>query len=104
MTAMESRREPGMKFYVGVWISLLLIAGVEVLLTYQIFSRGRLLAVLLILAVCEAGIALMYFMHLKYERSTLFWSLIPLVVFVFFLMNHFWADALRLARVRVLPF
>lgn len=101
---MESNREPGMKFYVGVWIGLLIIAGVEVLLTYQGFSTGALLAILLILAVCEAGIALMYFMHLKYERSTLFWSLIPVTIFVLFLMDHLWADALRLVRIRVLPF
>lgn len=104
MTVMESNREPGMKFYVGVWIGLLIIAGVEVLLTYQGFSTGALLAILLILAVCEAGIALMYFMHLKYERSTLFWSLIPVTIFVLFLMDHLWADALRLVRIRVLPF
>jgi cytochrome c oxidase subunit IV len=105
MTAPTPNREPGMKFYVGVWISLLAIAGLEVLLTYyRGFSPGTLLVVLLILAVCGAGIALMYFMHLKYERSTLFWSLIPVTVFVLFLMNQFWADALRLVRVRVLPF
>jgi cytochrome c oxidase subunit IV len=104
MTAMASDREPGLRFYVWVWIGLLIIAGVEVLLTYQGFSTGALLTILLILAVCEAGIALMYFMHLKYERSTLFWSLIPLTIFVLFLMNHFWADALRLIKVRVVPF
>lgn len=104
MTAMESHREPGMPFYVGVWIGLLIIAGVEVLLTYSGLSTGALLAVLLILAICEAGIALMYFMHLKYERSTLFWSLIPVTIFVLLLMDHLWADALRLTRFRVWPF
>jgi len=104
MAASRSDREPGMGFYVWVWIGLLIIAGLEVLLTYQGLSTGTLLAVLLILAVCEAGIALMYFMHLKYERSTLFWSLIPVTIFVLFLMNHFWADAFRLIRFRVLPF
>jgi cytochrome c oxidase subunit IV len=104
MTAMASDREPGLRFYVWVWIGLLTIAGVEVLLTYQGFSTGALLAILLILAVCEAGIALMYFMHLRYERSTLFWSLIPVTILALFLMNHFWADALRLIKVRVVPF
>jgi cytochrome c oxidase subunit IV len=104
MSEMKSHAEPGMKFYVYVWIGLVFIAGVEVLLTYQGFSTGRLLAVLLILAFCESGIALMYFMHLKYEQSTLFWSLIPVTLFVLFMMDHFWADALRLVRVRVVPF
>jgi cytochrome c oxidase subunit IV len=101
---MRSGREPGMKFYIYVWIGLVAIAGVEVLLTYQGFSTAKLLAILLILAICEAGIALMYFMHLKYEQSTLFWSLIPVTIFVLLMMDHFWADALRLVRVRVLSF
>jgi cytochrome c oxidase subunit IV len=104
MSVSKSNREPGMLFYVYVWIGLVIIAGVEVLLTYQGFSTGKLLAILLILAVCEAGIALMYFMHLKYEQSTLFWSLIPVTLFVLFMMDHFWADAFRLIRVRVLPY
>ena len=101
----ESHREPGMKFYVAVWLGLVIIAGVEVLLTYHPkFSTGMLLAALLILAFTEAAIALVYFMHLKYERATLFWSLIPVTVFVLISMNQFWADALRMVRVRVLPF
>ena len=104
MTEMKSAREPGMMFYVYVWLGLVLIAGIEVLLTYRGFSTGELLAILLILAACEAGIALLYFMHLKYERPTLFWSLIPVTLFVLFMMNHLWADSLRLVRVRVLHF
>jgi len=104
MTDTKALREPGMKFYVFVWVGLMIIAGIEVLLTYQGFSTGKLLAILLILAACEAGIALMYFMHLKYERPTLFWSLIPVTLFVLFMLDHIWADAIRLVRLRVLPF
>jgi len=104
MTDTKALREPGMKFYVFVWAGLMIIAGIEVLLTYQGFSTGKLLAILLILAACEAGIALMYFMHLKYERPTLFWSLIPVTLFVLFMLDHIWADAIRLVRLRVLPF
>jgi hypothetical protein len=43
-----------MKSYVGIWIGLLCIAGVEVFLTYRGFSRHVLLAFLLILAFIEA--------------------------------------------------
>jgi cytochrome c oxidase subunit IV len=101
----ESQREPGFKFYVAVWIGLMIIAAVEVLLTYhRSFSTGMLLAALLILAFTEAGIAVVYFMHLKYERSTLFWSIIPVTIFVLVSMDQFWADALRMIKVRVLPF
>jgi F0F1-type ATP synthase membrane subunit b/b' len=43
----------------------------------------------------------MYFMHLKYERPALFWSLIPYLVFALVMMDYFWPDALRLMRQRM---
>jgi heme/copper-type cytochrome/quinol oxidase subunit 4 len=84
-----------MKLYVTVFIGMLLIVGLEVALTYLRLPTGRLLLALLALAAVEAGLALMYFMHLKYERR-LFWSLIPALIFVFIMMNQFWSDAHRL--------
>jgi cytochrome c oxidase subunit 4 len=99
---MEPRRSPGMKLYVVVWIGLLLIVGVEVVLTYAHLPVGTLLALLLVLAGLEAALGLLYFMHLKYERPSLFWSLVPALVVVLVLMDHFWPDALRLMHQRLL--
>jgi caa(3)-type oxidase subunit IV len=84
-----------MKLYLSVYAGLLLIVAVEVVLTYLRLPAGTLLFALLALAVIEAGLGLMYFMHLKYERR-LFWSLIPALIFVFIMMNQFWSDAHRL--------
>lgn len=101
----ETQREPGFPFYIAIWAGLMLIAGVEVLLTYHRgFSTGMLLGALLILAFTEAAIAVVYFMHLRYEKSTLFWSLIPVTIFVLLSMNQIWADALRMIKVRPIPF
>jgi cytochrome c oxidase subunit IV len=99
--ATNASREPGMKPYVIVWLGLLLIVAVEVLLTYGHLPAGRLLASLLVLAFLEAGLGVMYLMHLKYERSSLFWSLIPYLVFALFMMDHVWPDAFRLMHQRV---
>jgi cytochrome c oxidase subunit 4 len=85
-----------MRLYVAVWLGLLLIVAAEVALTYAGLSTRTLLAALLVLALVEAGLGLMYFMHLKYERRILFWSLIPALIFVFLMMNQFWSDAYRL--------
>jgi cytochrome c oxidase subunit IV len=93
---MESTPGPGMRLYVAVWLGLLLIVGAEVALTYARLPTGTLLAALLALALVEAGLGLMYFMHLRYERRALFWSLIPVLIFVFIMMNQFWSDAHRL--------
>jgi hypothetical protein len=91
-----------MKAYVIVWLGLLLIVAVEVLLTSAHLAPGRLLASLLVLAFLEAGLALMYLMNLKYERSSLFLSLIPYLVFALFMMDHMWPDAFRLMHQRSL--
>jgi heme/copper-type cytochrome/quinol oxidase subunit 4 len=97
----ETNHEPGMKEYTAIWIGLLCIVGIETFLTTLQLSTHRLLASLLVLAFIEAGIALLYFMHLKYEKPNLFWSLVPAVIFVLFMMNHFWADAYRMLNLRV---
>ena len=101
MTGTQSAPGPSPKLYVIVWIGLLLIVGAEVALTYARLSVGIQLGGLLTLAVLEAGIALLYFMHLRYERPSLFWSLIPALVAVLILMDHFWPDAVRLLHQRL---
>ena len=100
MTTTESRSGPSMKLYVGVWLGLILIVATEVLLAYAHLRPAVLLTALLALALVEAGAALLVFMHLKYERPTLFWSLIPALLFVLVLMDHLWPDALRLTSLR----
>jgi cytochrome c oxidase subunit 4 len=96
MVEMGSAPAAGMRLYVTVWAGLLLIVGVEVALTYAHLATSTLLYALLALALTEAGLGVMYFMHLKYERRALFWSLIPALIFVFIMMNQFWSDAYRL--------
>ena len=101
MTVTTSGRGPTMREYVMVWIGLILIVGVEVFLTYERLPAATLLASLLLLALIEAALAVMYFMHLKYERPALFWSLIPYLIFALVMMDHFWPDALRLMHQRL---
>jgi heme/copper-type cytochrome/quinol oxidase subunit 4 len=97
----DTNHEPGMKEYIAIWVGLLCIVGIETFLTTMHLSTHRLLAALLILAFIEAGIALLYFMHLKFEKPNLFWSLVPAVIFVLFMMNHIWPDAYRVASMRL---
>jgi len=96
---MDHVESPPMKLYVGIWIGLLCIPGVEVFLTYRGFSTHALLALLLILAFIEAGIALLYFMHLKYDRPILLWSFVLSVLFVLLMMNQLWPDAYRMVSL-----
>ena len=89
-----------MKRYVVVWLAPLAIVAVEVVVTLAHPAPGLLLAGLLLLALIEAGLGLLYFMHLKYERRSFMWSVILAVVIAIVLMDHFWLDAFRLLHQR----
>jgi len=99
---MTSNHDPSMATYGGIWVGLLAIVGIEVIITYRHPETKVLLFALLILAFIEAMIGLLYFMHMRYERKILFWTLVPITMFVLFMMDHFWADAFRLFRLRLL--
>lgn len=92
---------PRFRLYVLIWAGLLCIVVVEVLVTYAGLRPATLLVALLSLALIEAALALLYFMHLRYERPILFWSLIPALVFVLVLFDHLWPDAFRATSMRL---
>jgi caa(3)-type oxidase subunit IV len=96
MAGETATHEPRLRVYVTVWICLLGIVAIEVALTRARLPAGSLVLALLALAIIEAAIGVMYFMHLRYERRLLFWCLIPALVFVLVMMNQFWSDAHRL--------
>lgn len=97
---MTTQTEPSFRAYIMIYAGLLAIVAVEVALTYTGLSVHERLAALLALALLEATIGLMYFMHLRYERR-LFWALIPGLLFVLIMMDHLWPDALRLFSHRL---
>jgi cytochrome c oxidase subunit III len=62
-----------------------------------------LVTILLGLALCSAGLGLIYFMHLAEERRGLFLSLIPATIFVLLMRNMIWSDSFRLLRMDSFP-
>jgi cytochrome c oxidase subunit IV len=95
MTA-PATHEPGMRLYIAIWIGLIVIVGGEVFLTYAHLPTTTLLTGLLALAMIEAGLGVMYFMHLRFERKLLFWSTVPPLIGVLIMLNHLWRDAHRM--------
>jgi len=86
--------------YLPVYFTLLAIGGLEIFLAYRNFSIVTLMVILLVMAVCGAGLAVMYFMHLAQERPSLFLSLIPATIFVLIMMNAIWTDSFRLLHMK----
>ena len=96
MTGQE-KQVGGMATYLIVYGFIMAIAVVQVVFAYE---TGPQLPLMLLLAFLQATLAVLFFMHLQRERSTLVLALIPAILFVLFMMNMFWSDSFRLLSMR----
>src|SRR2546429_1126053 len=69
----EQHRHHGKALFFWVWGALLLMTAIEVYLTYQNMQPGKMLTILLGLSLVKAALIIGYFMHLKYEVSSMKW-------------------------------
>ena len=76
-----------------VWIALLAITALEVFLCYKQLTPILMLALLVGLSVIKAALIIAYFMHLKFERFSLFLTLFPILIATILLMLAFLPDA-----------
>jgi cytochrome c oxidase subunit IV len=83
-----------------VWIALLVLTGIEVFLCYEQLPTLIMLTLLVGLSVIKAALIIAYFMHLKFERLSLFFTLFPMLIFCILLMLIFLGDASRLPGMR----
>ena len=86
--------------FAKVWISLLVLTGAEVFLAYEQAPVLIMLTVLLGLSIVKAALIIAYFMHLKFERLSLFLTLFPMLIFCIVLMLIFLGDAVRIPAMR----
>ncbi|HEV2232387.1 MAG TPA: cytochrome C oxidase subunit IV family protein [Terriglobia bacterium] len=84
-----------------VWFSLLGLTGVEVFLAYQQLELKLMLALLMGLSLIKASLIVAYFMHLRYERRSLAFTLIPALIFVVGMMFVIFPDSIRILMMRV---
>ena len=97
---MSSDHDNHNRLYLTVWSGLLILTGVEVLLAYQAMSVALMLGLLLLLSFGKTGLIVAYFMHLRWERSSLVLTIIPAVAFCIAMMFIVFPDGLRLLDFR----
>jgi cytochrome c oxidase subunit 4 len=83
------------KLFMMVWIALLVLTAIEVFLAYIHTPLVIMLTVLMGLSVIKAGLIIAYFMHLKYEKFSLFLILFPMLIFCILMLFVFMPDAQR---------
>jgi len=87
--------------FLYVWIALLVMTGIEVLLAYEQVPTLIMLTALLGLSIVKAALIIAYFMHLKFEKLSLFLTLFPMLVLCIILMLIFMPDSMRALSMRV---
>ena len=88
------------KTFSTVWILLLIMTAAEVLLAYEQINPVIMLTALVGLSVIKSALIIAYFMHLKFERFSLFLTLFPMLILCILLMFISMPDSQRLLHMR----
>lgn len=99
----KAKSSTGMTTYYVIYVGILAIAALQVVFAYHHTEGAAMLARMLVLAIIQAGLGVMFFMHLKDEKRGLLLALIPATVFVLMMMNVIWSDSFRLIHMRAFP-
>jgi caa(3)-type oxidase subunit IV len=91
----ETKHNTGMGKDLIVFVCLLALAGIQFFIAYQDISASQMFVRMMSVAVVEAGLALLFFMHLSENRG-LKWFVLIFTVAVVLGMQYGWSDSFRL--------
>ncbi len=80
-----------------VYIVLLALAAIQFVIVYQNITPSQMFERMLIVAIIEGGLALLFFMHLA-DNPGLRWFVLIFTVAVILGLQYGWTDAFRLSR------
>ncbi len=95
MASLETHGSGGMRRDLMIYIFLLVLAGIQFVIAYENISAGQMFARMLAVAIIEAGLALLFFMHLSENRG-LRWFVLIFTVAVLLGLQYGWTDSFRL--------
>jgi heme/copper-type cytochrome/quinol oxidase subunit 4 len=94
---MEATGQSNAKKYFIVYVVILAIAALQFVVAYSDISAGQMFFRMMVLAVIEAALGLLFFMHLADNRGLL-WFVAIITVFVLLAMQYGWTDSFRLTN------
>ncbi|MGA8761727.1 MAG: cytochrome C oxidase subunit IV family protein [Candidatus Sulfotelmatobacter sp.] len=97
MTTAEAHKSSGMGKDLIVYVCILALAGLQFVIAYQDISGSQMFVRMLSVAVIEAALALLFFMHLSENRG-LMWFVLIFTVGVILGMQYGWTDSFRLTN------
>lgn len=90
-----TQQQKDVKKYVITYFCILIIAALQFLIAYFNAGGADLWSQLLFLAIAEAILAILFFMHLWFENRGLLWSIVLVTVFVLITLQYSWTDSFR---------
>jgi cytochrome c oxidase subunit IV len=96
MAATETHKNSGIGKDIIVYVCLLALAGVQFLIAYQNIDIGQKFTRMLTVASIEAGIAVLFFMHLWSEKRAFLIFVIVFTISVLLGMQYGWTDSTRM--------
>ena len=97
MTTGGEQKSGGMRQDLVVYFCILALAAIQFVIAYQDLDGTRMFVRMLSVALAEAALALLFFMHLWSERPVFVWSAGMVTVFVLLAMQYGWTDSFRAA-------
>jgi caa(3)-type oxidase subunit IV len=82
--------------YVVIYVCLVVLAGLQFVTAYSHLDTFAMAERMLLIAVAEAGLALMFFMHLWAERRGFMLFVVVFTGFVLLAMQYGWTDSNRM--------
>jgi caa(3)-type oxidase subunit IV len=96
MTTAQQHTSNGIGKDLAVYVCLLVLAGLQFVIAYQNIDASQMLIRMLAVAVVEAGLAVMFFMHLWSEKRGFVVFVLVFTIFVLLAMQYGWTDSTRM--------
>jgi cytochrome c oxidase subunit IV len=82
--------------FIVVYVCILALAGLQFVIAYQHLDGAHMFARMLMVAILEAGLAIMFFMHMGSENRSFVISVAVITLFVLAAMQYSWTDSFRM--------
>ena len=96
MTTAEGHKSGGITKDLVIYVCLLALAGLQFVIAYQNIDASQMFWRMLTVACVEAGLAVLFFMHLGMEKRSLLWFVLIFTISVLLGMQYGWTDAFRM--------
>ena len=96
MATMEVHKSGGIGKDLVVYVCLLALAGLQFLIAYQKIDASQMFTRMLAVACIEAGLAILFFMHLWSEKRAFLFFVVIFTISVLLGMQYGWTDSFRM--------